>query len=120
MKNESNVLKRICRLLTLAIVLCALSAATARAQAPTVSVEAKDVTVKELLRRIEANSPYTFAYVDAEIDTTKHVSVNAENRTIESILSEVLPDTGVEIKGLKIILTARTGGGGESRSPARR
>ena len=114
MKNESNVLKRICRLLTLAIVLCALSAATARAQAPTVSVEAKDVTVKELLRRIEANSPYTFAYVDAEIDTTKHVSVNAENRTIESILSEVLPDTGVEIKGLKIILTARTGGGGKA------
>lgn len=63
--NELNVLKRICRHLYLAVLLCAVSAATASAQVPTVTVDAKNVTIKELLQRIEANSQYTFAYIDA-------------------------------------------------------
>ena len=54
--NELNVLKRICRHLFLAVLLCAVSAATASAQVPTVTVDAKNVTIKELLQRIEANS----------------------------------------------------------------
>ena len=52
--NELNVLKRICRHLWLALLLCAVSAATASAQVPTVTVDAKNVTIKELLQRIEA------------------------------------------------------------------
>ena len=66
--NELNVLKRICRHLFLAVLLCAVSAATASAQVPTVTVDAKNVTIKELLQRIEANSQYTFAYIDADIN----------------------------------------------------
>ena len=50
--NELNVLKRICRHLWLALLLCAVSAATASAQVPTVTVDAKNVTIKELLQRI--------------------------------------------------------------------
>ena len=65
--NELNVLKRICRHLFLAVLLCAVSAATASAQVPTVTVDAKNVTIKELLQRIEANSQYTFAYIDADL-----------------------------------------------------
>ena len=55
--NEPNVLKRICRCLCTVIILCAVSVVPASAQAPNVTLEAKNVTVKELLRLIEANSP---------------------------------------------------------------
>ena len=88
--NELNVLKRICRHLFLAVLLCAVSAATASAQVPTVTVDAKNVTIKELLQRIEANSQYTFAYIDADINPDKRVSVKAVNRSIASIIAEVL------------------------------
>ena len=109
--NEPNVLKRICRCLCTVIILCAVSVVPASAQAPNVTLEAKNVTVKELLRLIEANSPYTFAYADADITPGKRVSVKADNRSIESIIAEVLPEVNVEIKGLKILLTTRSGGG---------
>ena len=74
--NELNVLKRICRHLFLAVLLCAVSAATASAQVPTVTVDAKNVTIKELLQRIEANSQYTFAYIDADINPDKRGNAN--------------------------------------------
>ena len=109
--NEPNVLKRICRCLCTVIILCAVSVVPASAQAPNVTLEAKNVTVKELLRLIEANSPYTFAYAAADITPGKRVSVKADNRSIESIIAEVLPEVNVEIKGLKILLTTRSGGG---------
>lgn len=115
--NELNVLKRICRHLWLALLLCAVSAATASAQVPTVTVDAKNVTIKELLQRIEANSQYTFAYIDADINPDKRVSVKAVNRSIASIVAEVLPNVNMEVKGLKIVLTAKRGGG--NRRPAR-
>ena len=115
--NELNVLKRICRHLFLAVLLCAVSAATASAQVPTVTVDAKNVTIKELLQRIEANSQYTFAYIDADINPDKRVSVKAVNRSIASIIAEVLPNVNMEVKGLKIVLTAKRGGG--NRRPAR-
>ena len=105
--NELNVLKRICRHLFLAVLLCAVSAATASAQVPTVTVDAKNVTIKELLQRIEANSQYTFAYIDADINPDKRVSVKAVNRSIASIIAEVLPNVNMEVKGLKIVLTAK-------------
>ena len=108
--NELNVLKRICRHLFLAVLLCAVSAATASAQVPTVTVDAKNVTIKELLQRIEANSQYTFAYIDADINPDKRVSVKAVNRSIASIIAEVLPNVNMEVKGLKIVLTAKRGG----------
>ena len=109
--NEPNVLKRICRCLCTVIILCAVSVVPASAQAPNVTLEAKNVTVKELLRLIEANSPYTFAYADADITPGKRVSVKADNQSIESIIAEVLPEVNVEIKGRKILLTTRSGGG---------
>ena len=109
--NEPNVLKRICRCLCTVIILCAVSVVPASAQAPNVTLEAKNVTVKELLRLIEANSPYTFAYADADITPGKRVSVKADNRSIESIIAEVLPE-------VNILPTPRSGGGGVNPPPA--
>ncbi|WP_295935421.1 TonB-dependent receptor [uncultured Alistipes sp.] len=100
-------MKRICRLWLATVILCVVSALQASAQTPTVTVEAKNVTVKELLQRIEANSPYTFAYANADINLDKRISVKARDRSIESIIAEVLPEVNMEVKGLKIVLTAK-------------
>lgn len=107
--NEHNVLKRISRYFSV-IILCMAVTTTAFAQTPKVTVNAENVSIKELLQRIEANSQYTFAYVDAEIKTDKIVSVTATNRSIASIIAEVLPEVNMEVKGLKIILTRARGG----------
>ena len=90
--NEPNFYLKTMWQGVLAVVLCACFAIPAQAQTPVVTLDARNVTIKELLQRIEAASPYTFAYVNAEIDTPPHrkVTVNAENRSIESILAEVL------------------------------
>ena len=83
------------------------ASATAQAQMPAVSIDVKNVSVKELLKTIEAKSGYTFAYVDSEVDLNKNVTVNANNKSIVSILSEVLPGMNAELKDKKIVLTVK-------------
>ena len=82
--NEPNFYLKTMWQGVLAVVLCACFAIPAQAQTPVVTLDARNVTIKELLQRIEAASPYTFAYVNAEIDTPPHrkVTVNAENRRL--------------------------------------
>ena len=70
------------------------------------------------MQRIEANSQYTFAYIDADINPDKRVSVKAVNRSIASIVAEVLPNVNMEVKGLKIVLTAKRGGESQIRPAA--
>ena len=89
-------------------ILCTSLVGPVLAQTPVVTIDARNVPIQELLTQMEKASSYTFAYVNAEIDTSRKVSVKAENRSIESILAEVLPNVNVEIKGHKIILTVKT------------
>lgn len=78
MKGISNILPSFTR--TVLCVLCALGLSLgAYAQSRTATVNVKDVTVKELLKAIEAGSSYTFAYVDTDIDLAGKVSVTAKN-----------------------------------------
>ncbi len=102
--NLSNVLKRSARLTVVSIILCVSAMVSASAQAPTVSVDVKDVTVKELLQQIEKSSSYTFAYIDSSIDTDKRVTVKANNRSIASIIAEAMPGVEAEVKGTQIVL----------------
>ena len=94
-------------LVSLFAVISALFAAslTVQAQTPAVSIDVKNVSVKEFLKAIEEESGYTFAYVDSEINLDKTVSINAKNRSISSIISEVLPGTKVEVRDKKLILS---------------
>ena len=99
-KNSINTLA------TLMIFMSTLLGAPLGAQnrMPSVSVKVENVTVKELLKTIEGKCGYTFAYVDAEIDLGKTVSVNASDKEIDDILNEVLPGIRTEVKEKKIIL----------------
>ena len=106
MKGISNILPSFTR--TVLCVLCALGLSLgAYAQSRTATVNVKDVTVKELLKAIEAGSSYTFAYVDTDIDLAGKVSVTAKNEDIEAVLKKVLPGVKVEFKGQKILLSKK-------------
>lgn len=109
-------------LVSLFAVISALFAAslTVQAQTPAVSIDVKNVSVKELLKAIESESGYTFAYVDSEIDLDKKVSVNAKDRSISSIIAEVLPGTKAEVRDKKIVLTADKDNTPPSRKPKKR
>lgn len=92
-----------------AIILCTLCIGiSALAQDRSASVNVKDVTVKELLKAIEAESTYTFAYVDTDIDLNRKVTVNAKGESIESIIGKILPDVDIEFKGTKILLSRKS------------
>ena len=96
-------------LLSLSALLAVLFATslTVQAQTPAVSIDVKNVSVKDFFKAVEAESGYTFAYVDSDIDLDKSVSINAKNKSITSLISEVLPGMNVEIKDKKVILTAK-------------
>lgn len=63
---------------------------TAAAQTRVISINLRNVTVKEFLSAIETRSNYTFAYNNADIDLTALVSVRAESEEIVSIVNRVL------------------------------
>ena len=83
MKGLSNFLPSFTRIaISLLCTLCITS--NVLAQDKTATVNVKDVTVKELLKAIEAGSTYTFAYVDTDIDLTKKVTISATAKDIET------------------------------------
>ena len=103
-----------CKTLTLILFLSSMLAWTANAQR--IDLNLKDVTVKELLKAIEAGSTYKFAYVDTDIDLSGKVTVNAENEDIVSILKKVLPDVNVTFRDQTIILNKKA----PSQAPAQK
>ncbi len=90
--------------MVVSLILFVSAMVSASAQAPTVSVDVKNVTVKELLQQIEKGSSYTFAYIDSSIDTDRQVTIKANNRSIASIIAEALPGVEAEVKGTQIVL----------------
>ena len=113
MKGLSNFLPSFTRIaISLLCTLCITS--NVLAQDKTATVNVKDVTVKELLKAIEAGSTYTFAYVDTDIDLTKKVTISATDKDIETIIKEVLPGVNVEFKDQKILLSNKPATSGQS------
>ncbi len=86
--------------------LLTLSALSVAAQKETVTIDAQNMPLRELLNLIEKKSPYTFAFADADLPLDKKVNLKAENRSISSILREVLPNASVKVENNKILLSA--------------
>ncbi len=100
--------KGVGRQLLAASLLCVVTTLGAQAQQELISLNAHNVTVKELLSQIESKSKYTFAYADESIPLDKIVTVDSKDRSIASILNEVLPDTKIKLDNRKILLSSTT------------
>lgn len=74
---------------------------------PPVTIHLQRVTVAELLRQIEAQGQYTFAYNHADLDLQQIVSIDADAWPIERIIETCIPGLAVNIERNKVILTRR-------------
>ena len=67
----------------------------------------KDVTIREALSDIEQNSEFYFLYNSKLIDVDKKVSLNVKNQKIDKLLDQIFTDTDVRyvVLNKQIILT---------------
>lgn len=74
--------------------------ATVYSQATKLNAQMTNVTVKDVFKSIESQSEFRFFYSDDLTFVNQKVNVNATNKTVESILDEVLADSNLTYKML--------------------
>lgn len=77
------------------------------AQQARISLDAKQVAIKQVLKMIESKSEYTFFYNNAEIDVNRKVTIQVSNERIDVILAKILPDCKSVVENKKIILVSK-------------
>ena len=90
----------------LAILLSGALMASAQNRNQQITINANNVTVKELLTQIEKASNYSFIYKDSDIDPAKIVSLNASG-TVEQLVKKAFPDLDVRFENRMIVLKAK-------------
>lgn len=66
------------------------------AQDKQVTIDLKNVSLKEVFSAIEKQTTYRFSYRNVVIDTTKDISISKTNATVSTILNEVLTEKKLE------------------------
>jgi TonB-linked SusC/RagA family outer membrane protein len=109
--QNHTILKHIIRMMKLQFVLlfmcCAgLYATDAHSQEMKITVVAANSTVKEILREIEEKTDCFFLYNKDEVDVNRRMSVQAEDRKVLDILSQVFAGTDIACirEGSNIVL----------------
>lgn len=88
-------------------ILCMLSGSVsvhAQQAGPRVTLDMRDVTVRDVLKSIEKSTDFAFFYNDADFNATAYVTVNVDNQPVESVISQILPGFGCRFENKKIIL----------------
>ncbi len=81
-------------------------AAPTYSQATKISLKLKDVTIEEVLNKIEDVSEFYFLYNNKLVDVSRKVSINADNETIKDILNDILEkDEKFIVYDRQVILT---------------
>jgi TonB-linked SusC/RagA family outer membrane protein len=78
--------------------ICFSYANSSYAQTKTLSVDAKNQTIKEVLHQIENISEYIFVYDAGNKDLDKKISISTQKQTIYQILDEVFKNTNIIYK----------------------
>lgn len=93
--------------------LCVMQlSASVYSQNAKLSFDMKNRTVREVLQTIEEQSEFRFFYNEQFIDLNRKVSVNSENKNVESILKEVFDGANISFKVMEnnlIIITPAEG-----------
>lgn len=66
------------------------------AQEEQVSITGKQLTIGQILKQIENQTNYTFAYSKSKFDTSKIVTISKNKSSLKSILTQVLAGTNYE------------------------
>lgn len=105
-----------CGLRRILSVLLALAVATAALAVPPPSrdgkltLNVKNITVKELLQTIEKQSRYTFVYNNSDLDTSRRVSLDVTDASVETVIAQAIPGVAVSVRGAQVVLVRRAAG----------
>lgn len=82
--------------------------ATAQNAGKTVTIQNKDLSLKEAFAEIELQTGYSVAYELSALDLKKRLSLSIKNLSIDKALSQILKDTrySYKITGYHIIITS--------------
>ncbi|BBE16182.1 TonB-dependent receptor [Aquipluma nitroreducens] len=84
------------------IILCVLqSAASVYSQTKYFSMSEKEISIKELMQKIESKSEFRFFYEAQKINVNAKVEVDISNGTIDEILKQVFDNHEIEYKVLE-------------------
>lgn len=72
-----------------------MCASDALAQSKKISIIGKNVSLEQAIQEIEKKSGYLFVYDTKEVNLNKKVTVNVKDKTVKSILEQVLANTGI-------------------------
>lgn len=105
--NTHNKTFRIMKLTLIALLVFTTGlGASVHSQTMRVHIHARNVPTRTVLDQIEAQTDYLFIYDRDEVDLERKTSVEAENRTVAEVLSEVFAPTSVvyAMEGSNIML----------------
>lgn len=101
------------KLTLIGLFLCIMQvSATVYSQETKFSFELKQKQVAEILRDIEEESNFRFFYQREQVNVERVITLNAENNTVEEILTAIFKDEGVKYKVLEndlILLSPESG-----------
>lgn len=110
-KYKITHLKRIMKLSTFLLLSCTFTgfAGNVSSQNATVTLNKRNVAVHEILNSIESQTNYLFIYNKKNVDVNRTTSVNAENKAVKNVLSELFNGTNITYKmeGNHIVLSKR-------------
>lgn len=97
------------RKFVVSLALMLFAALSAAAQSRTITVDLKNVPVKDFITTVETQSGLTFAYNNAEIDLTRRVSVKASSEQLLSVVNRTLGTQNLtaRIEGNRIVVTRK-------------
>lgn len=110
--NTCNKTLRIMKLIFIALLIFTSSVgASVHSQTMRVRIHAHNVPTRTILDEIEEQTDYLFIYDTKEVDLERKTSVEAENRTVAEVLSDVFGATPIvyAMEGSNIMLMKKTG-----------
>ena len=61
-----------------------------------ITLNLKNVSIKDALKEIEKQSDFTFVYNDSKIDVNKTININVKDCSIEEVLDKFLIDNEIQ------------------------
>lgn len=99
------------RLTCLLMLLCINSLwSISYSQTPNLTLQEKDVTVKEVIEKIEKATDYIFFYNDKDVELDRKVTINLKNQPVSDVLTKLFENTpnSFRISGKQIYILKKT------------
>lgn len=103
---------RVMKLTFVFLLICISSvfSANVNSQTARVNIRANDLQIKEILRQIEEQTDYLFAYNYNNVNLSRKVSLHESNVTVADVLSKIFEHSDItyQVKGNNILLMKKT------------